>query len=130
MTDPLFHDFLVEHAKFPFPECLIGASASSTGLSEIDVGLLDNQWKARHAVRDNDLANKLCDSLRTTLGHAPVTERSRSFMLRCLLPEILHVGGGMVDQNWVNINRNQAHVSATLLHREFKLILWGRAGCC
>ena len=101
MKDPTFHDFLVEHAKFPFPECLIGASTSSTSLSEIDVGLLDDQWKARHAVRDNDLADKLCDSLRTTLGHAPVTELSRSFMLRWLLPRILHVGGG----RWTGIGQ-------------------------
>ena len=121
MTDPTLHDFLVEHAKFPFPECLIDdASASSTGLSEIDVGLLDDQWKARHAVRDDDLANKLCVSLRTTLGHAPVTEHSRSYMSRWLLPEIM-------DQDW-KINQNQVNVSVTILHREFKLILWSRAG--
>ena len=91
--------------------------------------ILDNQWKARHAVHDNDLADKLCDSLRTTLGHAPVIELSRRCMLGWLLPRILHVGGGRVDRDWTNINRNQAHVSVTLvLHREFKLILWGRAG--
>ena len=128
MTDPTLHDFLVEHAKFPFPECLIDDSASSTGLSEVDVGLLDDQWKARHAVRDKDLANKLCVSLRTTLGHTPVTELSRSCMLRWLLPEILGGGGDRVDRDWLR-NLNEVDVSVILLHRESKsrLIFWGQS---
>jgi hypothetical protein len=126
MADPTLHDFLVEHATFPFPECLIDASVSSTGLSEVDVGLLHNQWKARHAVRDNDLANKLCDALRTTLGDEPVTEHSRSFMLRWFLPKILGEDGWDAE-DWA-INTDEIYVSVILLHREFKLILRGRAG--
>ena len=111
MTDPTFHDFLVEHAKFPFPDCSIGASASSTRLSEVDVGHLDDEWKARHAVCDNDLANKLCDALRTTLGEMYVTEDSRSSMLRWFLPALL--GGRRVDRMWTK-NPNEAHVSVIL----------------
>jgi hypothetical protein len=124
MTDPTFHDFLVEHAKFPFPDCPTGASASSTGLSEVDVGLLDYQWKARHAVRDNDLADKLCEALRTTLGEMTVTVDSRSSMLQWFLPTLL--GGRMVDRRWTK-NPSEAHVSVILLPHEFKLSLWDRA---
>ena len=128
MTDPLFHDFLVEHAKFPFPDCPIGTSASSTRLSEVDVGLLDNQWKAHHAVRDNDLANKLCDTLRTTLGEMTVTEDSRNFLLRWFLPTLSVDERGMEEVEWLR-NSSEAKVSVILLPREFKLILWGRARC-
>jgi len=125
MIDPLFHDFLVEPAKFPFPDCSIGDSASSTRLSEVDVGYLDDEWKALHAVRDNDLANKLCDSLRTTLGEMTVTEDSRSSMLRWFLPTLLG-GRRRVDRDWSD-NSSEAQVSVRLLPREFKLSFWGRA---
>ena len=129
MTDPLFHEFLVKHAKFPFPQfpdCPTSASASYTRLSEVDVGLLDSQWKACHAVRDNDLANKLCGSLKTTLGEMTVTEDSRNVLLRWFLPALL--GGRRVDQDWLE-NSSEAQVSIILLPRprEFKLSFWGRA---
>jgi hypothetical protein len=128
MTDPLYHDFLVERAKFPFPDCPIGASASSTRLSEVDVGCLNAEWKALHAVRDNDLANKLCDTLRTTLGEMAVTEATRNILLRCFLPTLAVSEQGMVVQAWSN-NPSEAKVSVIQLPREFKLSLWGRAQC-
>jgi hypothetical protein len=69
MTNIILHDFLVEHPKFPFPETSIGGTAASTtDISNFDVTSLDIQWKALRAVRDNDLAKKLCDTLKTTLG--------------------------------------------------------------
>jgi hypothetical protein len=66
MTNLTFYDFLVEHAKFPFPEPSTGDTAASTDISSVEVGLLDDQWRAIHAVRDDDVAKKLCDTLRTT----------------------------------------------------------------
>ena len=45
------HDFLVEHAKFPFPQLKEGpSSASITDISLIEVPLLEREWKANHAV--------------------------------------------------------------------------------
>ena len=126
MMDPTFHDFLVEHAKFPFPDCSMGTSASSTRLSEVDVGYLDDEWKALHAVRDNDLTNKLCGTLKTTLGEMTVTEDSRSSMLPWFLPASALPGGRMVDRRWTK-NPSEAHVSVIIPHREFKLSLWDRA---
>jgi len=130
MADSLFYDFLVEHAKFPFPDsdCPIGASASSTGLSELDVGHLDDEWKARHAVRDNDLARKLCDALKATLGNTRVTEDSRNSLLRVFLPALSMDVEGMKHKAWSN-NPSEAQVSVILLPREFKLSLWDRAAC-
>ena len=127
MTDPILYDFLEEHAKFPFPDCLIGGSASSTGLSEVDVGHLDDQWKPLHAVRDNDLARKLYDALKITLGETTVTERSQTSLLRCFLPNLRVDEDGMEVPMWLH-NPSDVHVSVILLLLpEFKLSLWGRA---
>jgi hypothetical protein len=79
MTNLIFHDFLVEHAKFPFPEPSTGDTAASNDISDADVGLLDDQWRAIHAVCDDDLAKRLCDTLRTTLGNMALAEDSKRF---------------------------------------------------
>jgi hypothetical protein len=113
MADSFFHDFLVEHAKFPFPECSLGSVASSTDISEFDVGLLDNEWKAYHAVRDNSLAEKLCEYLKGILGETPLTEESRKDLLLWFLPALSTVRRGMAAKEWLN-NPSEAHVSAIL----------------
>jgi hypothetical protein len=40
------HDFLLEHAKFPFPHPDEGRSAGTTDISGIEVELLEGEWKA------------------------------------------------------------------------------------
>ena len=119
-----FHDFLVEYAKFPIPvPSLVGTT--STDIIDFEVGLLCREWKALHAVRDNDLATKLCDALRTILAGTPLTEDSRN----SLLPLFLNVGAnGVVNRMWLR-NLNEAHVSVILIPREFTLSLRDRARC-
>ena len=115
MANPTLHDLLVEHARFPFPETSISGSATSTDISDIDVGSIGSlrkQWKALHAVRDNDLAKKLCDTLKDTLGKTPLTEDSKRSLLRCFLPT-LRGDGGRVAMRWLN-NPSRAHVSIIL----------------
>jgi hypothetical protein len=126
MANSLFHDFLVEYAKFPFPECPIGSSVSSTDLSELDVGCLDGDWKALHAVRDNDLAEKMCEYLKATLGDMPLNEDSQKYLLRSFLPILSMDEEGMRDKDWVN-NTSEAKVSVILLPHEFGLSLLDRA---
>jgi len=111
-----FHDFLVEHAKFPFPlaETSIGGTATSTDIVDFEVGLLDRQWKALHAVRDNDLAMKLCDALETILAETPLTEDSRNSLLPLFLPALSVHADGVLDVMWSK-NINEAHVSAILV---------------
>jgi hypothetical protein len=113
MTNLILHDFLVEHAKFPFPETSVGGTAASTtDISNFDVTSLDIQWKALHAVRDNDLAKKLCDTLKTTLGETPLTEVSKKTLLRYFLPALLE---GWEALRWLDDNLSEADVSIILV---------------
>jgi hypothetical protein len=72
------HDFLVEHAKFPFPLLDEDLSLSTTDISTLDVGSLEIEWKAKFAVRDDTLVQRLCDALKKNLGDAPLAERAEN----------------------------------------------------
>lgn len=60
-----WREFLVEHAKFPFPvpQKRIDDSDSTTDISPVEVGLLAPEWKAHYAVQDELLLKKLCETL-------------------------------------------------------------------
>jgi hypothetical protein len=74
-----WRDFLVEHAKFPFPETGEDGAVNTTDISPYDVGLLGQQWRAEHAVRDSMLVQKLCRTLEDVVGEAEVpNEREES----------------------------------------------------
>jgi len=126
MTKLSFHDFLVEHAKFPFPDTSVGGSASSTDINEVDVGRILDQWRAVHAVRDDNLAEKLCDALKTTLGQTSLTKGLKHSLLPCFLST--SGSGGLVGSSWED-NPNESHVSVILVPCGFKLNLRGRARC-
>ena len=49
-------------------------SADTTDISLIEVPLVEREWKANHAVRDNTLVQKLCNTLETILGEAADVE--------------------------------------------------------
>lgn len=46
------HQFLVEHALFPFPPPDLGQHASTTDISEMEVAQLEEDWKAMYALPD------------------------------------------------------------------------------
>ena len=101
MTNLILHDFLVEHAKFHFPATPIGGTAASTtDISALDVGSLEIEWKALHAVRDKDLAKKLCNTLKNILGETPLTEDLKRSLSRCFLPPLRADGSG-VAKMWL-----------------------------
>ena len=120
--DLTLHDFLVEHAKFPSPETSTDDTTAFTDISEVDIGLLNNKWKALHAVRDNDLANKLCNALRTTFSETLLTGPSTHTLLRHFLPTLLVGEGGLVCQLWSK-NPCETHLSVKLAPCEFALSL-------
>ncbi|KIL54822.1 hypothetical protein M378DRAFT_18516 [Amanita muscaria Koide BX008] len=105
------HDFLVEHAKFPFPPPDELRTASTANISEFEVGLLEQEWKARHAVRDDDLVRKLCNSLENILGDTPlalgITEK---YYLPSFSPQVQVDVWGVEDSAW-NRNPSENHAS-------------------
>jgi hypothetical protein len=55
-----WREFLEEHADFPFPHLVENGSQNTTDVSEIEVGLLEREWKAKYAIRNETLVQKIC----------------------------------------------------------------------
>jgi hypothetical protein len=106
------HDFLVDHAKFPFPRLSEALSSSTTDISILDVDLLETKWKPKLAVRDDTLVQKLCDALKNILGDAPLAEVAENYLLASFSPRIQFDELGGEDQDW-STNLNEARVSVS-----------------
>jgi hypothetical protein len=52
--------------SFPLPDEL--RTVDTTDVSNFELGLLEREWKAKYAVRDDALVQKLCNSLQNILG--------------------------------------------------------------
>jgi hypothetical protein len=109
-----WHEFLLEHAKFPFPQQHPNipfhqldedTSVGTADISQIEVGLLRPEWKANHAVRDDALVQKLCHTLEDILGETVLPAGAESYLLRYFPPELGHR-----DRLWLT-NPSEAHVS-------------------
>jgi hypothetical protein len=126
------HDFLVEHAKFPFPPFNEDLASSATDISTSDVGLLEPEWKAEAAVRDDTLVQKLCDALKVILGDAPLAEGAENFLLASFSPRI-QSNEFREDKDW-STNPNEAHVSvsgcSSFETEQFRVDPGGRVGSC
>jgi hypothetical protein len=105
-----WHNFLVEYAKFPFPLPDESRTVGTTDLSDIEVGLLETEWKAKYAVRDDALIQKLCNTLKNILGDTPLTDDPKDFLLNSFGPNLLVDQRGRADRNW-HTNLSEAHVS-------------------
>jgi hypothetical protein len=75
------HDFLVEHAKLPLPHLDERNTEDGADISECEVGLPQREWKARHAVRDDALVQKLCQTLSNILGDTPSAAGDENYLL-------------------------------------------------
>jgi hypothetical protein len=106
------HDFLVEHAKFPFPPLDGHLSSSTTDISTLDVDLLETEWKAKLAVRDDTLVQKLCHALEDILGDAPLVEGAENYLLASFSPRIQFDELGGEDRDW-STNFSEARVSVS-----------------
>ena len=105
-----FHDFLAEHAKYPFPSTDERRTVNTTDISEVEAGLIDGEWRAMHAVRDTNLFQKLCDALRNILGDTDLTEDGRNYLLMSFLPRIQLDDRGQDDSEW-DENPSESQVS-------------------
>ena len=109
------HNFLVEHAKFPFPQPNEGPSAGTTDISLIEVPLLEREWRANHAVRDNTLVQKLCSTLENILGDTLLAVDAENQLLSRFSPRIQFGVLGRQDLDWTT-NPSECHVSVLILY--------------
>ena len=106
------HDFLVEHAKFPFPPFDNHLSTSTTDISTFEVDLLETKWKARLAVQDDTLVQKLCRALEDILGDTPLAEGAENYLLASFSPRIQVDEHGSEDSDW-STNTSEVRVSVS-----------------
>jgi hypothetical protein len=104
------HDFLVEHAMFPFPHPSEGRTAGTTEVSQFEVGMLKREWKAGHAVRDDTLVQKLCQALEDILGDTPLASGAEDYLLASFSPQLQFDWWGGKDAEW-DMNPSEAQVS-------------------
>ncbi|KAF8339291.1 hypothetical protein F5887DRAFT_1062844 [Amanita rubescens] len=104
------HDFLVEHATFPSPQqANEGLSAGTTDIiSPLEVSLLEREWKANHAVRDNTLVQKLCNTLENILGDTLLAADVENQLLSRFSPRIQFGALGRQDPDW-RTNPSECH---------------------
>jgi hypothetical protein len=101
-------DFL-ENARFPNPP-VTGGSANTTDVSLRDMGLVDDNWKARRVIRDDALVDNLCDTLRRIIGQTPIPQDNDLDLLkRSFSPELDR------DDIWRRPNNSEAQVRHYLL---------------
>lgn len=104
------HDFLVQHAKFPFPIPVEDRTAITTDVSEFEVGLLKKEWRANHAVLDDTLAQKLCHTLETILGDTLLSADSEHYLLSSFGRGLQFDERGSEDGEW-SVNPSEIQVS-------------------
>ncbi|KAH9066864.1 hypothetical protein EDB87DRAFT_1678702 [Lactarius vividus] len=71
---------LVKHAKFPFPDP-VNNRYVGTDISSKDVGDVTPNWRAKYAVSDKTLVQKLCQTLDNILGDAVFPDDSQNDLL-------------------------------------------------
>ena len=108
------HDFLVEHAKFPFPLPTSNEdrTVGITDISQLEVGLLEREWKAGHAVRDDTLVQKLCQTLKDILGDTPLAADAENYFLVSFSPLLQVDERGRENLEW-NKNPSEVQVGIT-----------------
>jgi hypothetical protein len=127
------HDFLVEHAKFPCPPLDEHLSSSNTDISTLDVDSLETEWKAKLAVRDDTLVQKLCDALKDILGNTPLAECAENDLLVHFSHRIQFDERGGEDRD-SSTNSSETHVSvsgcSSFETERFRADPGGRVGGC
>jgi hypothetical protein len=113
------HDFLVEHAKFPFPHPTEDRSANTADVSVFEVGVLEREWKAKHAVRDDTLVQKLCHSLKNILSDSLLEAGAEKYLLASFSPQLQFDERGATSPEWSR-NPNKAQVSFSDLHSTWR----------
>ena len=107
-----FHNFLVEHALFPFPEPKQTRFIASTDLFALKIARLNLNWKAKYAVKDNMLVHKHCKALQDILGDHELSAASKDYLFGSFSPPLgVELDSGMIQLDW-EVNANEAQVSS------------------
>ena len=86
---------------FPFPQPNEDRSAgTTTNVSQLEVGMLEREWNAGHAVRDDTLVQKLCQALKDILGPTPLEADAEHYLLARLSPLLQADELGIVNEEW------------------------------
>ena len=104
------HDFLVQHAMFPFPHLNEDRTAGTTDISQFEVGMLESEWKAEHAIRDDTLVQKLCQALEDILGDTPLVAGADKYLLKSFSPQLQVDERGRENRGWKK-NPSEVQVS-------------------
>ena len=103
------HDFLVESAMFPFPQPTEDRTADTTDVSQFEVGMLEREWKAGHAVPDDTIVQRLCDALEDILGDTALEAVDENDLLTRFSPRLEFDHRGYKDRQW-NMNPSEVQV--------------------
>ena len=104
------HDFLVQHAMFPFPHPSEDRTAGTTDISQFEVGMLEREWKAKHAIRDDTVVQKLCQALKNILGDTPLVAGADNYLLKSFSPQLQVDEFGTENEEW-DTNPSEVQVS-------------------
>ncbi|KAF8722633.1 hypothetical protein AX14_009736 [Amanita brunnescens Koide BX004] len=88
------------------PQIEIQGTATATAVSDVDIGLVEDNWKACLAIRDNTLVNKLSDTLAGILGQTPLCAGE--------LEDRFSPGLELNDADWQQDNGSEAKVTQLL----------------
>ncbi|KAH9049838.1 hypothetical protein EDB84DRAFT_1555805 [Lactarius hengduanensis] len=119
-----WREFLVEHAKFPFPDPVENGSVGATDISPMDVGNVAPEWRAKYAVPDETLVQKLCETLDNILGDTVLPDGSRNNLLQRFGRhlEFRTIGGKDIKNLQWSVNASEARSQYLLSHGCFETV--------
>ncbi|KAH9042056.1 hypothetical protein EDB85DRAFT_1857198 [Lactarius pseudohatsudake] len=119
-----WREFLVEHAKFPFPDPVENGSVGATYISPMDVGNVAPEWRAKYAVPDETLVQKLCETLDNILGDTVLPDGSRNDLLQRFGRhlEFRTIGGKDIKNLQWSVNASEARSQYLLSHGCFETV--------
>lgn len=97
-------------------------SAGLADISELEIGLLADEWKTKYPIPDVNLVQKLCQDLEDILGDTLLTGRSKDQLLlkfgRRLESEIF--GGKELTDPALSTNKSEATVRSLDSHSRMR----------
>ncbi|KAH9004932.1 hypothetical protein EDB86DRAFT_3186805 [Lactarius hatsudake] len=120
----MWQEFLVEHAKFPFPVLVESGSVSITDISPMDVGNVAPEWRAKYTVPDETLVQKLCTTLDNILGDTVLPDGSRNDLLKRFgrHVEFRTIGGTDIKNRQWSVNDSEVRSQYLLSHGCFEAV--------